>query len=64
VRDHSVPVSVRVGGHDFWGRALRTGGLVIDLADMRDVDVDADRRVATVGGALSSDVVAAAERWA
>ncbi|KAB2382934.1 FAD-binding oxidoreductase [Actinomadura montaniterrae] len=62
-REHGVPVSVRGGGHDFWGRALRPGGLVIDLADMRGVRVDADRRVATVeGGALSSGVVAAAER--
>lgn len=61
--EHGVPVSVRGGGHDFWGRALRPGGLVIDLADMRGVRVDADRRVAAVeGGALSSDVVAAAER--
>lgn len=61
--EHGVPVSVRGGGHDFWGRALRSGGLVIDLTDMRGVRVDADRRVAAVeGGALSSDVVAAAER--
>jgi FAD/FMN-containing dehydrogenase len=62
-REHGLPVSVRGGGHDFWGRALRPGGLVIDLAGMRDVGVDADQRVATVGGgALSSDVVGAAER--
>jgi FAD binding domain/Berberine and berberine like len=62
-REHGVPVSVRGGGHDFWGRALRPGGLVLDLTGMRDVRVDADRRVATVGGgALSSDVVGAAER--
>ena len=62
-REHGVPVSVRGGGHDFWGRAFRPGGLVIDLTDMRGVRVDADRRVATVGGgALSSDVVGAAER--
>jgi FAD binding domain-containing protein/berberine-like enzyme len=62
-REHGVPVSVRGGGHDFWGRALRPGGLVLDLTGMRQVRVDADRRVATVGGgALSSDVVGAAER--
>jgi FAD/FMN-containing dehydrogenase len=62
-REYGVPLSVRVGGHDFWGRSLRSGGLVIDLAGMREVRVDADRRVATVeGGALSSDVVGDAER--
>ncbi|GAA5115121.1 FAD-binding oxidoreductase [Pseudonocardia adelaidensis] len=62
-REHGVPVSVRGGGHDFWGRALRPGGLVLDLTGMREVHIDADRGVATVaGGALSSDVVVAAER--
>jgi FAD/FMN-containing dehydrogenase len=62
-REHGVPVSVRGGGHDAWGRALCPGGLVLDLTDMRDVHVDADRREATIGGgALSSDVVGAAEQ--
>ncbi|WP_250405535.1 FAD-binding oxidoreductase [Streptomyces cellostaticus] len=62
-RNHGVPLSVRGGGHDFWGRAFRPGGLVLDLTDMRGVQVDIGRRVATVGGgALSSDVVSAAER--
>ncbi|WP_233521287.1 FAD-binding oxidoreductase [Streptomyces triticagri] len=62
-RNHGVPLSVRGGGHDFWGRALRPGGLVLDLTDMRTVQVDVGRRFATVGGgALSSDVVSAAER--
>ncbi|MEU3083970.1 FAD-binding oxidoreductase [Streptomyces albidoflavus] len=62
-RNHGVPLSVRGGGHDFWGRAFRPGGLALDLTDMRDVQVDVNRRCATVGGgALSSDVVSAAER--
>ncbi|MFD3515386.1 FAD-binding oxidoreductase [Streptomyces sp. NPDC058657] len=62
-RHHGVPLSVRGGGHDFWGRAFRPGGLVLDLTEMREVQIDADRRCATVGGgALSSDVVSAAER--
>ncbi|MFI0502362.1 FAD-binding oxidoreductase [Streptomyces albogriseolus] len=62
-RNHGVPLSVRGGGHDFWGRAFRPGGLVLDLTGMRDIRVDVDRRCATVGGgALSSDVVSAAER--
>ncbi|MFH8293712.1 FAD-binding oxidoreductase [Streptomyces sp. NPDC018059] len=62
-RNHGVPLSVRGGGHDFWGRAFRPDGLVLDLTDMREVRVDATHRHATVGGgALSSDVVSAAER--
>lgn len=62
-RAHDVSVSVRGGGHDFWGRAFRPGGVVVDLTLMRNVEIDTGRAVATVGGgALSSDVVSAAEQ--
>lgn len=60
-RDHGLPLSVRGGGHDWAGRALRDGGLVVDLSRMRQVSVDALARVATVqGGATAGEVVAAA----
>jgi hypothetical protein len=60
-RRHGLPLSVRGGGHDWAGRALRDGGLVIDLTRMRDVAVDPQTRVATVaGGAQAKDVAAAA----
>jgi FAD/FMN-containing dehydrogenase len=56
-----VPLSVRAGGHDWAGRALRDGGLVIDLSGMREVAVDAAGRTATAqGGAVSIDLVTAA----
>ncbi|MEJ0015206.1 MAG: FAD-binding oxidoreductase [Acetobacteraceae bacterium] len=58
---HHLPLSVRGGGHDWAGRALRHNGLVIDLTAMRHVEVDAGRQIATVaGGALARDVVVAA----
>ncbi|GII53577.1 6-hydroxy-D-nicotine oxidase [Planotetraspora thailandica] len=60
-RRHDLPLSVRSGGHDWAGRSLRHRGLVIDLTGMRQVAVDADERVAVVGGgATATDVVAAA----
>jgi hypothetical protein len=60
-RRHGLPVSVRDGGHDWAGRALRDDGLVIDLTGMRDVTVDPQALVATVaGGARAEDVAAAA----
>src|ERR1700736_5688310 len=31
-RSHDIPLSVRGGGHDWAGRALRQGGFVIDLS--------------------------------
>ncbi|SCG46282.1 FAD-binding oxidoreductase [Micromonospora coxensis] len=55
-----VPLSVRAGGHDWAGRALRDGGLVLDLTGMREVTVDPDAATVTVaGGATAGDVVAA-----
>ncbi|HEY8015429.1 MAG TPA: FAD-binding oxidoreductase, partial [Dongiaceae bacterium] len=60
-RVHGLPLSVRGGGHDWAGRALRPDGLVLDLSGMRRVTIDAEARVATVeGGATAGDVIAAA----
>jgi FAD/FMN-containing dehydrogenase len=39
-RQHDLPLSVRGGGHDWAGRALRHNGLVVDMSHMRRVDVD------------------------
>jgi FAD/FMN-containing dehydrogenase len=59
-RKAGLPLSVRAGGHDWAGRAVRDGGLVVDLTGMRAVTVDPARRTATVqGGALTSDLLAA-----
>ena len=60
-RRHGLALSVRGGGHDWAGRALRHGGLVLDLTRMRGVAVDPRARVATVaGGATVKDVAEAA----
>lgn len=60
-RERGLPLSVRGGGHDWAGRALADGGLVIDMSRMRAVVVDPVTRVATAaGGATTDDVVSAA----
>jgi FAD/FMN-containing dehydrogenase len=60
-REHGLTLSVRGGGHDWAGRALRDGGLVLDLSAMRHVTVDPDARTAVAqGGATAGDVAAAA----
>lgn len=57
-RSAGLSLSVRGGGHDWAGRAL-CDGLVIDLSNMRDVVVSADRRSARInGGARAIDVLA------
>ena len=56
-RCHRLPIAVRGGGHSIAGLSSPDGGLLIDLADMRGVHVDPDRRLAVVqGGALWADV--------
>lgn len=57
-RESGVSISVRGGGHDWAGRALR-GGLVIDLGSMRGVQVEGDAAVLGGGGRVG-DVIAAA----
>jgi FAD/FMN-containing dehydrogenase len=60
-RIHRLPLSVRGGGHDWAGRALRQDGLVIDLSAMRQVVVDTEAQAAAVdGGATAGEVIAAA----
>lgn len=57
----SLPLSVRGGGHDWAGRAIREGGLVIDLSSMRQVSVEG--HVASVaGGATAEDVASVVDR--
>lgn len=58
--EHGVPVTVRGGGHNVAGRAVRDGAVLIDLSRLRLVDVNPAARIATVqGGALWRDVDAA-----
>jgi hypothetical protein len=59
-RSHGLPLSVRGGGHDWAGLALRHNGLVIELSKMRNVTLDAVAKLVTVaGGATAADVSAA-----
>ena len=56
-RDAGLEISVRGGGHNVAGRAVAEGGLMIDLAGMRAVDVDPSASTARAqGGARWSDV--------
>ncbi|MET7669182.1 FAD-binding oxidoreductase [Micromonospora luteifusca] len=59
-----LALSVRSGGHDWAGRALRDGGLVLDLTGLRDVRVDPDAATVTIGGgATAAELLAAARAY-
>jgi FAD/FMN-containing dehydrogenase len=49
-RSHGLVLSVRGGGHNVAGNAVCDGGLMIDLAPMRGVRVDARGRTARADG--------------
>ena len=56
-RAQRLPLSVKGGGHNIAGLAVRDGGLMIDLSPMRGVFVDPVARVARAqGGCLLGDL--------
>lgn len=58
-RDYGLPISVRSAGYDGEGRSVKTGGLVIDITQINQVEVNG--RIATVaGGAPASAVISTA----
>ena len=45
-RDNNLLISIHGSGHNVSGNAICDGGLMIDLSDMKNIEVDAERRVA------------------
>ena len=61
-RDEDLIVAVRSGGHSMAGLSTCDDGMLIDLARMRGVTVDPDRRIARCnGGALLGELDDAAQ---
>jgi FAD/FMN-containing dehydrogenase len=52
-RSAGLEVSVRGGGHNVAGRAVTDGGVMIDLAEMKDISVDPERGTATAQGGVT-----------
>lgn len=51
---HGMKVAIRGGGHNMNGSAVRDGGLLVDLSQLRDLTIDPDSLVASVQPGISS----------
>ncbi|OGM42544.1 oxidoreductase [Aspergillus bombycis] len=47
-----IPLAIRSGGHDFFGRSLVADGIVIDMRAMDSILISPDRASARVGGGV------------
>ncbi len=57
---HDVPLRARSGGHSYAGYSTLSGGVVLDLRNMRGIGINVNKRTATIGaGAQLIDVYAA-----
>jgi FAD/FMN-containing dehydrogenase len=59
-RDSGMELAVRSGGHSTAGHGVSEGGVVIDLSDMRALDVDAAERTAWAQAGLTAGEYTAA----
>jgi FAD/FMN-containing dehydrogenase len=59
-RDSGLELAVRSGGHSQAGHGVSDGGVVLDLADMRALQVDAERRTAWAQTGLTAGAYTAA----
>jgi FAD/FMN-containing dehydrogenase len=59
-REHGLEVAVRSGGHDYSGASTCNGGIVIDLSQMKAINIDPASRMARIEPGLTWGEVAAA----
>jgi FAD/FMN-containing dehydrogenase/tetratricopeptide (TPR) repeat protein len=53
-RESGQPLAVRSGGHSAAGHGSIEGGLVLDLADLREFELDADAKTVWAGAGLTA----------
>ena len=59
-RDTGMDLSVRSGGHSVVGHCISDGGIMLDLSQMRDLQIDVEGRVAWVEPGLTAGEYTAA----
>jgi FAD/FMN-containing dehydrogenase len=59
-RNSGVELAVRGGGHSLAGHSMSDGGLVLDLSELRSLEIDAGAQTAWAGGGLTAGAYSAA----
>jgi FAD/FMN-containing dehydrogenase len=59
-REHEVPLTIRSGGHSLAGYGAADGALLLDLGNLRSLDIDPAARVAVAGPGLRAGEYSAA----
>jgi FAD/FMN-containing dehydrogenase len=59
-RETGLELAVRSGGHSPAGHGVSEGGLVLDLSQLKPLEIDPDRRVARAGAGLTAGAVTSA----
>jgi FAD/FMN-containing dehydrogenase len=53
-RDSGTELAIRAGGHSIAGHCVSDGGIVLDLRDLKSLDIDTDARTAEAGAGLTA----------
>jgi FAD/FMN-containing dehydrogenase len=53
-RETGLPLAVRSGGHSTAGHSVSDGGIVLDLKEMKSLNIDPERRTAWAGAGLTA----------
>jgi FAD/FMN-containing dehydrogenase len=59
-REAGLELAVRSGGHSYAGHSVSDGGIVLDLSEMRDLQIDLEQRTAWVETGLTAAAVTTA----
>jgi FAD/FMN-containing dehydrogenase len=63
-REAGLELAIRSGGHSLAGHGVSEGGIVIDLSDMRALQIDAEKRLAWAQtGLTAGEYTAAADAY-
>src|SRR6185436_3298014 len=59
-RETGLDLAVRSGGHSGAAHSTADGGIVLDVRDLRDLDLDVEGRTAWVGSGLTAGEITTA----